>query len=157
MSTPSPLSVSVLRQFRIIFSSVRQHFDSVERETGLSGALLWAMAQVAERPGIKVSELARALTIHPLTASNLVEKLVQKKMLQRERGDTDQRVVRLHLSERGLDIVARAPKPLRGVLPDALDRLSDETLQALALELQKLMVAMQITDDKAKDTPLADL
>src|SRR3981081_2764965 len=67
-----PRMLDVLEQFRVIFKSVRRHYRSVEERSGISGALLWALAQVAANPGSQVGDLARALAIHQSTASNLL-------------------------------------------------------------------------------------
>src|ERR1051325_11439878 len=66
--------LEVLAQFRVVFKSVRRHYQDVERRSGITGALLWALAEIASRPGTQVGELARALAVHPSTASNLVRR-----------------------------------------------------------------------------------
>lgn len=57
------LSLAVLRQFRVIFGSVRQHFREVEQQCGVSGSQLWLL-HGARTPGIGVSALAQRLSIH---------------------------------------------------------------------------------------------
>jgi DNA-binding MarR family transcriptional regulator len=74
---------------------------------GLSGSQLWALWQISARPGLRVSQLASALHIKPSTASNLLDKLELRQLVRRERRDTDNRVVRLHLTD------ARASKSSR--------------------------------------------
>ena len=73
--------LEVLEQFRVIFKSIRRHYRSVEERSGISGALLWALAQVAANPGSQVGDLARALAIHQSTASNLLRSLAEEKQL----------------------------------------------------------------------------
>src|SRR3954462_14448736 len=67
--------LDVLEQFRVIVKSIRRHYQSVEARAGVSGAQLWTLAQIAGQPGCQVGELARALAIHPSTATNLVPHL----------------------------------------------------------------------------------
>src|SRR5581483_8063588 len=67
--------LAVLAQFRVLFRSIRQHYQRVERRSGVTGAQLWAVVHVAGHPGAKVGELAKALAVHPSTASNLVRRL----------------------------------------------------------------------------------
>lgn len=54
----------VLRQFRVVFNAVRTHFRAVEKQAGVAGAQLWALSVAGQRPGLGVSELARAMDIH---------------------------------------------------------------------------------------------
>ena len=39
-------STRVLRQFRLIFSSVRRHFQLIEKSAGVGGAQIWALSLV---------------------------------------------------------------------------------------------------------------
>jgi DNA-binding MarR family transcriptional regulator len=146
-----------LKQFRVIFRSVKKHFQFVEKRCQISGSQLWALAQVAEIPGIRVTELAEKLSIHQSTASNLIDLLVQKKLLLRKRATSDNRIVKLYVTEAGDAIVQQAPKPLRGILPDALEQLPPETLAQLNQCLGDLLQSMKSRDEEASGIPLADI
>ena len=146
-----------LKNFRVIFSSVKRHFRWVETQCGVSGAQLWAMARLQENPGAKVSDLAQGLAIHQSTASNLVDKLERKGLVQKKRETTDQRVVRLYLSEKGAEAVSRAPRPFEGVLPNALENLPDELLNTLNTCLAEVIAQMALKDEDAALTPLSDI
>lgn len=149
--------MAVLQQFRFIFKSVKKHFQWVEHQTGVSGSQLWALAQIGAAPGLRVTELARALAIHQTTASNLVDKLAQRKLARRERKREDQRVVQLFLTQRGEAVIAQAPKPYEGVLPDALMRLPQAELGKLDELLKSLTRHMRVRDASGRRTPLADI
>ena len=146
-----------LQHFRVIFKSVKKHFHWVEQQTGVNGAQLWALAAVVKKPGLKVTELAAALAIHQSTASNLVDKLVKQGLLRRERGAEDQRIVHLYSSPEGIKLIKRAPKPLEGVLPDALSRLTASDLAELNLLLASVVRKMKVRDATGKSTPLAQI
>jgi DNA-binding MarR family transcriptional regulator len=145
-----------LRRFRIVFSTVKKHFQDIESKCGVSGAQLWAIAEIASSPGLRVTELARAMSVHQSTASNLVGELERKELVRKERG-ADQRVVRLYLSEQGNELVARAPKPMIGVLPDALQRLPEDVLNSLTANMDVLIDMMQLKDKAAATKPLSDI
>ncbi len=151
------LALSVLEEFRIIFKTVRRHFRWVEAQTGVTGAQLWVLAQVGNEPGIRVTALARALAIHQSTASNLVERLEELKLLERRRSNGDKRVVCLYLSPSGRRVVKRAPGPAEGVLPDALKRLAPAELRALKKKLTHLTQLMPLKDISGRATPLSDI
>src|SRR5437762_4361928 len=70
--------LEVLEQFRVIVKSIRRHYQDVERRAGVTGAQLWALAQIAEQPGGEVGELGRGLAGHQATASNLVRELAAR-------------------------------------------------------------------------------
>ncbi|SPE26098.1 MarR family transcriptional regulator [Burkholderiales bacterium] len=150
-------ALAVLEQFRLIFRSAKKHFQWVQQRTGVSGAQLWVLAELHRRPGIRVTELARAMAVHQSTASNLLERLEKLRLIQRERSPADQRVVHLSLTDAGREAIARAPMPLEGVLPDALRSLAHEDLLALQQQLVQLAKRMKVRDRAGKRIPLAEM
>jgi DNA-binding MarR family transcriptional regulator len=151
------LAMSVLGQFRLIFRSAKKHFQWVQDRTGIRGAQLWVLAELQRRPGIRVTELARAMGVHQSTASNLIDPLEKRGLIQRDRSSHDQRVVHLSLTRTGRDTLARAPLPLEGVLPDALKRLGQADLLALQARLDKLARLMRVRDAAGKGIPLGEM
>lgn len=148
---------AALGKFRIIFGAIRQHFREVEKACGVSGAQVWVLATLAESPGLRVTELAEALSIHASTASNLLDKIERSGLIRRERGTQDQRVVRLYLTEVGQAALAAAPKPFTGVLPHALAQLPPEILARLCHDLDTLIGFMDLTNTKDARRPLSEL
>jgi DNA-binding MarR family transcriptional regulator len=151
------LANASLQNFRVIFSSVKKHLTDTESACGISNSQLWVLYELHKAPDLKVTELAANLAIHQSTASNLVEKLVKKKLIVKKRETADQRVVRLSLTEQGLVIIQNAPPSPRGVLRDALDRLDMDTLANLAQSLEQLSLQINSKDTSAGLIPLADL
>lgn len=149
--------LEVLELFRIVFKSVQRHYKSVQSRAGIGGAQLWALAQVANRPGVKVGELARGLAVHQSTASNLIRDLERSGLLARRRQGEDQRMVRLYATTKGLTVLKKAPRPLIGVLQQALSDLPASNLDALHRHLGRLIVSMRSTDTSARATPLSEL
>lgn len=149
--------MSVLEDFRLIFRSVRQHFQRIEAQTGISGAQLWVLACIGGHPRIRVTELAQALSIHQSTASNLIERLERRQFVRRTRSSADQRIVQLSLTAAGKRLVATAPQPVEGILPDALQRLPATELASLKKQLGNLTKTMKHLDSRGKKTPLSDI
>jgi len=145
----------VLRRFRIVFNAVKTHFRAVERSVGIGGAQLWALSVVRDRPGITVGELARALDVHPSTASNLVRSLSAHQMIAATKQPTDRRSVRLTVLENGERVLRRAPQPFAGVLPAALETLDAETLARLDRDLSTL-IAVLGADRSAARIPISE-
>lgn len=154
---PTALDMEVLRQFRVIFKSIRRHFGQIEDMAGISGAQLWALHSIDEWPGLRVTELARAMSVHQSTASNLVEKLVELGYVARTKCVEDSRVVRLTVTPAGRDKLKLAPGPMRGLLPDALAKLPPPVLQDLNRNLEVLLRQMGALGLQDGETPLSDM
>ncbi len=144
----------VTKKLRIILKGVQAHSKNVEKTCGLSSAKLWMLREVDGTPGIKVSKLAAALSIHPSTCSNMLDKLEKKQLVYRDRSKTDQRSVHLYVTEEGRKfLVNNAPKPTQGKLSNALAQLSSTQLTKLESGLDALVQALLISNDQAGQTP----
>lgn len=143
----------VLRRFRLVFNAVKSHFQQVERSAGVGGAQLWALSIVKARPGLGVSELARAMDVKQSTASNLVKALAERDMLSISREGSDRRTVQLALLPAGRKVLRQAPGPFSGVLPQALASLDAATLERLDTDLATL-IAVLGADPHGANIPL---
>jgi len=147
-------ALETLRLFRVIFKSANRHFHDIEKKAGIGGASLWALAEIAETRDQTVSGLARAMSIHQSTASNLIDKLETSGYVARAKCQEDRRVVHLSLTKRGQDVLVKAPPPYRGILPDALIRMKQSTLNELNRHLAELVDRMEHKHVKGAFEPL---
>ena len=145
---------NILKSLRIVFRSIQSHSRLVEKESGVSSAQLWMMWEIFNAPGMKVTELAVVLSIHQSTCSNILDKLQQKGLVRRERSGPDQRVVHLHLTEKGTKLLAKAPRPAQGAIADVLQKLPDEVLAKMDASLSDLVGALHVTEKDAELKPL---
>ncbi len=143
-------AAQVLRRFRLVFNAVKSHFQQVERSAGVGGAQLWALSIIHARPGLGVSELARAMDVKQSTASNLVKALVERGLIVASREAADRRAVQLRLQPAGRKVLRQAPGPFTGVLPQALASLDAQTLERLDADLERLIAVLGVDAQGAK-------
>ncbi len=155
--TKQDLPLQVLKKFRVIYGSVRQHFRDVEASCGLSGSQLWILREIDRTPGVGVSELATRLSVHQSTSSQLVEKLVLRGLVSKQRSREDQRRVGLLVSREARELIARAPGPAKGILPEALMAMSASALVALDGGLEKVIEQLEVRDERYADRHLSEL
>lgn len=145
---------AVIQKLRMIFKAIQSHSKKIEKECGLTGAQLWMLFEVAAVPGIRVSQLAKTLSIHASTCSNMLDKLETKELVYRDRSKTDQRTVHLFITEIGQNLLAKAPKPLQGKLTRGLELLEPEQLSGLEDNLESLVETLNLPDDKGSFQPI---
>lgn len=155
--TDRDLMIGVLKQFRVLVRSIDTHYRRVEERSGLGGAQLWALAEIAGARNLTVGDLARKLAIHLSTASNLVKRLEELGLVERNRGGTDQRVVRLAATATGRRRLQRAPKPSAGLLQQALMDMDARELAALHAQLDKVLRRMKHLDRRGASTLIGDI
>jgi DNA-binding MarR family transcriptional regulator len=155
MTTPTVLET--LQKFRIIVGAERQHSRALEAACGISGAQVWVLASIADSPDITVSQLSQRLSVHVSTASNLLDKLANAGLVDRLRVEEDRRVVRLRLTKAGAAIVSRAPRPLTGLVVDALENMPEAARARLDVELSCLIEYLNLVDQSAANVPLSNM
>jgi DNA-binding MarR family transcriptional regulator len=146
--------MDALKKLRIVIRAAQRHSNWIEKQCGVGGAQLWVMQELSEKPGLRVGELAQKLAIHQTTTSNLVEALVKKTYVVKTRDQQDQRVVTLMLSKQGKALLEGAPKPARGLLPEALGKLDENGLLELNKGLQALIDVIDLVDETYGLQPL---
>lgn len=145
---------TITSHLRILFKSIQQHSKTVEKECGLTSAMLWMMWELFATPSMKVSELAEALSIHASTCSNMLDKLEKKGLVRRERSGRDQRAVHLYITDEGSALLAKAPRPAQGALSGTLEKLADDDLHKLVDGLKVLIGSLQTRDAAAEFKPI---
>lgn len=153
----SALELQTLQLFRTIVGSARSHDADIRRIAGIAGAQLWALSEIAREEGTSVNALSERMALHQTTASNLINALVERKLVRRVRDSQDQRIVRLYVTSEGKRMLVRAPGPYSGLLPDALSHLDTQQLVQLSQGLSVLVAVLKRPAGKAAGEPLLGL
>lgn len=151
------LAVEVLGKFRSIYGSAKSHFRKIEEQCGISGSQLWILKEIATHPNTGITQVSETLSIHQTTCSLLVEKLVKRKLITKERSEEDQRRVGLKVTDEGVVVLNQAPEPLEGILPSAVNAMDEQSLEALNHSLSKLISQLENYDKELANKPLADI
>lgn len=138
----------VINDLRRIFQAINQHSRSAERETELTGPQLWALQILVGSAPIRLSELACQMYLRPATVVGIVDRLEAKGLVSRSRSTKDRRAVDLALTEKGEQLVAKAPQVAQVMLLRGLKNLPEDQL-AVVVEGMKLMVRILEAEDLA--------
>lgn len=155
-SAEADAAMDALRKFRLIYGSSKAHFRQIEKACGLSGAQVWALSEIHHAGPLRLTDLAKRLSVKQPTCSNLIEKLVQAGLVEKRQDTRDSRAILLHITDSGKVKVRQAPQPLEGILPAALRSLPPNVLLELNNTLNQLIDVMSHADDSMSLTPLAN-
>ena len=133
---------AALDALRRIVQGIRLSDARAERHTGLSGAQLFVLQQLAEQPAQSLNELALRTRTHQSSVSTVVTRLVGRGLVSRRRADEDGRRLVLELTPAGRDLLTGAPETAQTRLIAALERLPRPELAALAATLDKLVTGL---------------
>src|SRR4029078_3959677 len=82
---------------------------------------------------LPMSQLAEALDVSQASATGIVDRMEQRGLVSRQRDEEDRRVTRVHLTDRGRQVIERLGAERRDRLSKLLDQLTDEELQAFLI------------------------
>lgn len=133
---------AALDALRRIVQGLRLSAAQAERQTGLTGAQLFVLQQLAEAPGQSLNELARRTRTHQSSVSTVVTRLVGRGLVSRRRADGDGRRLVLELTMEGQKLLGGAPETAQSRLIAALDRLPRPALRALVANLDSVAASL---------------
>ena len=148
------VGLDVLQQLRVVVRLAGNHSAQVERSTGISGAQLWTLHEVALAEGSSVGELAQRLRVHQTTVSNLLTRLESAGLVRKGKDPDDQRIVVVRVSAAGRRALKAAAGPARGLLPSVLDTMSSAQLRKVHAGLAVLVECMGGFDPALAARPL---
>lgn len=137
--------------WRRLLQAVRRRDRLAERQTGLTGAQLYALRQLALRPGVTVGELATLTATDASSVSVIMTRLLQKEMVSRVRDTTDHRRWRLVLTDAGRACLAGAPDSADVRLEQALSALPTPERLELTRRLRSLARALDLDPEPDPD------
>ena len=139
MSDKSQVVSNIIDNIRRVFQVVNEQSKRAERETGITGPQLWAIKTISQESPIMVSELAHRMYLHPATVVGILDRLEKRDLVTRVRSTVDRRVVRIELTERGQELVIKAPEVAQGLLVNGLEKLPGKKLLSIDHGLNALV------------------
>ncbi|HEX5385252.1 MAG TPA: MarR family transcriptional regulator [Gemmatimonadales bacterium] len=135
-------TTAVLDGLRRIVQTLRLSSVKAQRATGLSGAQLFVLQQLAEAPAQSLNDLAERTRTHQSSVSVIVTRLVGRGLVSRRRSPEDARRLLLELSPGGHALLADAPETAQGRLLEALEGLPARSLRPLGASLHLIADAL---------------
>jgi DNA-binding MarR family transcriptional regulator len=100
---------------------------------------------------ISMSRLAEALDVSVASATGIVTRMEQRKLVERRHSDEDRRVVLVHPTARGDHILRVMAERRRKRLSRIIDRLTDDELKAFLIGVRAMRAARAALADELAD------
>jgi DNA-binding MarR family transcriptional regulator len=123
---------------RRIVRALRLAAVEVERKLGISVAQLFVMQQLADGRPRSINEIADATVTDPSTVSGVVRRLLAQRLVRRDVSVEDARRAEVSLTDKGADLLERAPRAPQQKLVAALAAMDDRQRHALTAGLVTL-------------------
>ena len=140
---------SVLDSIRRIVRALRVASRAAEKSVGISGAQVFVLQQLdSERP-LSVNELAERTFTHQSSVSEVVQRLVEKNLVERKQSPEDGRRVELTLTASGRSSLKKGPDATQLKMIAALEKMAAGERQDLATLLHAFVDGAGL----ARETP----
>lgn len=144
----------ILRSLRRIIRSVELYSKKLAAEYKVTGPQLVCLLAIKEGGPLTATRLSREVHLSPSTIVGVVDRLEEKKLVQRQRDSKDRRRVHLSLTSQGEKLVESAPSPLQDRLAEALESVSELEIVSIALALERVVDLMEVRQVDA--SPILD-
>jgi DNA-binding MarR family transcriptional regulator len=111
----------------------------MENEIGITGPQRLVLRVVGQFPGLSASELAHIVRLHPSTITGVLQRLVARGLLERQRDPSDTRRVRLRLRPKASAHTRSARGTVEMAVREALDRVGPSKVRAARKVLSEIV------------------
>ena len=133
---------SIVRSIRAVARDLRISGRASEQKLGISGAQLYVLEELNEGEALSINELAARTFTHQSSASTLVSRLVERRLVTRSADRGDARKLSISLTASGRALLKKAPHVSQTRLVAGLRELSHGDLKQLAKNLSVLAEIM---------------
>jgi DNA-binding MarR family transcriptional regulator len=123
---------AVLDSIRRIVHALRVGSRAAEKMVGLTSAQLFVLYKLADGPTLSLNELADRTRTHQSSVSVVVQRLVDRGLVDRARSGGDARRIELHLTAAARRLLGDAPDTAQQRLIAAIERMTTASRKNLS-------------------------
>ncbi len=133
-----------LQAFRRIIRAIDLHSHKLATQHRITGPQLGCLQAIKNHGPITSARLAQQIFLSPSTIVGIIDRLEEKKLVERNRDRKDRRLIHICITNAGEELVAKAPSLLQDTLIRALAELPETEQISITLTLEKLVDLMEI-------------
>ncbi|CAG20737.1 MarR family winged helix-turn-helix transcriptional regulator [Photobacterium profundum] len=134
----------VLIALRQIIRAIDLHSRKLNKDAGLTGPQLVLMRAIRDSgEKVTIRQLSNNTNMSQATATTILDRLEKRELVVRERSKLDKRKVHAHLTEKGIEVIAKAPLPLQDSFVSQYQDLDDWEQSLLLSSVQRISSMMK--------------
>ncbi|MGQ0634264.1 MAG: MarR family winged helix-turn-helix transcriptional regulator [Planctomycetaceae bacterium] len=137
------LEIGIAAALRQISRAADLHSRDLLQRHGLTGPQLATLVEIERGQPVSVGKLASQIHAGAATVTGIVDRLLERGLVCRERDADDRRTVRVSLTDAGKQLFASAPSPLCETFRERLRALPEWEQTNLLGTLQRIASMME--------------
>lgn len=133
----------ILQALRRIIRAVEIHSRRLVTQHNITGPQLVCLLTIQECSPLTSANLAKKVHLSPSTVVGIIDRLEEKKLVERKRDSKDRRQVSIYITVAGQKLIAAAPSVLQDTLSLALMELPEIEQITITSSLEKLVDLME--------------
>jgi DNA-binding MarR family transcriptional regulator len=151
MQSQNPLAAALHEWFSIFRRSLMGNFFTYAKNNGLTMAQFGALLRIYHKGACGVSDIGSELGVTNSAASQMLERLVQLKLISRSEDPNDRRVKQIVLTDKGTRIFQESTLAFQTWMEDLAQTMTDEEQEQVRRSLVLLIdKAHQFETDSAE-------
>lgn len=149
----------VLIALRRVIRATDLHSKYLAKTTSLTSPQILLLQSLRDKGQITIGELANEMSLSQATVTTIVDRLEKRELVYRMRSESDKRKVHVHLTDKALEILKKAPIPLQEQFTRQFGDLQEweQTMIISALKrVAQMMDAQHIDASPVLDIGLLD-
>ncbi|WCN39587.1 MarR family winged helix-turn-helix transcriptional regulator [Aneurinibacillus uraniidurans] len=111
---------------------------SGDAELGLTGPQFYILHLLSKKEKFMVTEMASKMGVKPSAITVMIERLYKNRLVSRDRDENDRRVVFIHLTEEGKEVLQKAKQRRFEIISQYFKHLEADELESLIAIYEKL-------------------
>lgn len=136
----------LLVALRKVIRAIDLRSKQLSKSIGLTGPQLLVMRFLGNHSGAMVRQIADHVNLSSATITNIVDRLESRELVQKIRSTEDKRRVGVYLSDKGQEILERAPMPFQEHFINRFSKLEEWEKSQMVATLQRLAHMMDAED-----------
>jgi DNA-binding MarR family transcriptional regulator len=140
----------MLTLIKRIMALIKQSFERDLKKMDVTESQILVMRVLNHYGDMKVSDISRKLDLSNSTVSGIIDRLVEKKIVERRRSEKDRRIVMISLAEEYLQPVKRHLIAFAQKMRRVLSTTTEEDLDFILEGLEKLRTILEESQNLAE-------
>lgn len=132
----------VLIAVRRVIRATDLHSKHLVKTTGLTTPQLLILQNIRDHAGLSIGTLAKQISLSQATVTTIIDRLEKRKLIVRERSQSDRRKVNINLTSAGATILDNAPTALQEQFIKQFSVLADWEQHMILASLQRVAEMM---------------
>jgi len=146
---------AVLIALRKVIRATDLHSKYLAKNTGLTTAQLLILQSIQNMGEVSIGEISKKISLSQATVTSILDRLVDKGLVYRERSTEDKRKVHAYLTEDAVALIKDAPAPLQEQFTKQFEALNEWEQSMMISSLQR--IAQMMDAEEIDASPVLDV